>query len=450
MSLSRILSTARQSLLASQAATQATTNNVANSETPGYTRRTVGLQTAPLARSGVVFRSPPSPGGGVTVESFDRARSEILDAAVRRGRAGSSGAGEGAVLLGGLEGQLAAAGGDEMLGALGDFFAAWDDVAAAPTEGGPRDSLLAAARDLARTLASADDRVRAYGAGVQGELAATVERANALFAEVASLNETVRTARAQGADNADALDRRDGLLDEIAGLVPITVRPQASGAVTVTVGGMVAVQDKEARPLRLALPPAVPTPTVSAAGAPQPLRLDPTGGGAIGAQLHLLGTALPDARASLDALAAGLVAGVNAAHATGEGRDGVSGRPFFDPAGVTASSIALAVSDPDHVAAGVGGPGDSTVAASIAGLAESASRQAARTLAGVGTEVRRATAAAQASAAVTAHAEALRDGVSRVSLDEEMTNLVRYQQAYAASARVLQTADAMFDTLLAL
>ena len=450
MSLSQLLSTARQSLLASQAATQATSNNVANAETAGYTRRTVGLRMASPIRGGVLFHSPLSAGGGVAVESFDRVRSDVLDAAVRRGRAGSSGAGEGAVLLRGLEGQLAATGGDELVGALGSFFGAWSDVAAGPTEGGARDALLTSAGDLARTLNTADTRLRYYGTSVQGELASTVERANALLSEVASLNETVLSARSQGADNADALDRRDLLLDELGGLAPITVRPQAGGAVTVLIDGMVAVQDREARPLRLALPPDVATPTVSASGAPGPLTLDPAEGGALGAQLHVLGTALPQAHASLDALAASVVAQVNGAHAAGTGLDGGSGRPFFDPAGTTASTMAVGLTDADQIAAGTGGPGDGSVATAIADMSEGASRQAVRMLAGVGSEVRRATAAAEGYAAVTAHAEALRDGVSRVSLDEEMTNLIRYQQSYAASARVLETANSMFDTLLSL
>ena len=295
-------------------------------------------------------------------------------------------------------------------------------------------------------------RLQQYGAAVQSDLAATVDRANALFAEVASLNETIQGARSQGADNADALDRRDLLLDELAGLAPITVRPQANGAVTVTIDGMVAVQDSEARPLRLALPPAVPTPTVTADGASSPLRLSATEGGALGAQLNLLGSALPGARASLDALAVSVVSRVNAAHAGGEGLDGVSGRDFFDPAGVTASTMRLSadVSDTDAIAAGVGGPGDSSVATAIAGLAEDASGSATRLLSGIGAQVRTASAQAEGHAATTAHAQALRDGVSRVSLDEEMTNLIRYQQAYAASARVLQTAESLFDTLLAI
>jgi flagellar hook-associated protein 1 FlgK len=68
----------------------------------------------------------------------------------------------------------------------------------------------------------------------------------------------------------------------------------------------------------------------------------------------------------------------------------------------------------------------------------------------LGAQVRTATTAAEANGALAAHAQALRDGVSSVSLDEEMTNLIRHQQAYAASARVLNTATSLFDTLLTL
>ncbi len=449
MSLTRLFSTARQSLLASQAAINATGLNIANAETPGYTRRTVGLQATAAARGGVFIRSGPSPGDGVQVGSFDRVRNGILDGAVRRGRAGSGGANEGALLLSGLESQLAADGGDAFLGALGSFFDAWGDVADAPANLSVRDTLLAKAGQLAQTLQSAAGRLQSYGSSVQADLSSTVDRTNALLAEVADLNVAVRTARAQGSQDLDALDRRDVVLDELAGLAPFALQGQPDGTVTVTLDGMAAVQDDKALPLRLALPPAVSAPTIRAQGSDRALRLGGLDGGALGAQLSLLGTALPDARAALDTLAADLVASVNAAHAGGTGLDGSTGQPFFDPAGVTAGTIALASGlTAEGVAAGTSGPGDGSVATAISGLSEGTSSAATRLLSGLGSGARTASAAAGANAAVAAHAEALRDGVSRVSLDEEMTNLIRYQQTYAASARVLETATSLFDTLL--
>ena len=113
------------------------------------------------------------------------------------------------------------------------------------------------------------------------------------------LNGLVRRANASGARDADAEDRRDALLDELAALAPIQVRPQGDGMVTVSFGGMVGVQGTEALPISLALPPDVPTAEVRANGSTRAMALSSTEGGVLGAQLHLLNTAIPGARAGL-------------------------------------------------------------------------------------------------------------------------------------------------------
>ena len=165
----------------------------------------------------------------------------------------------------------------------------------------------------------------------------------------------------------------------------------------------------------------------------------------------MLGSTLPNALASLDALAAEIVNGVNGVHIGGTGLDGGTNRDFFDPAGTLASTISVSSSlTSDGIAAGTGAPGDASLATSIFGLGDTAHESATRMLSGVGAQVRASTAEALANAAYTDHAMALRDGVSKVSLDEEMANLIQYQQAYAASARVLETAESLFDTLLTL
>ena len=451
MSLQSLYATAGRALQAHGAATNAAGNNIANAETPGYTRRAVRFRADPVLRGGVVFHGPAG-AGGVGVERYERVRSEILDVAARRGRTGGDGADESARLLAGLETQLAPDGGGRLPRRDRHLFRRLvrrgeraPPTAAPATRSSPRPGA------WSRRSATPDARLQTYGDAVQTDLAATVDRANGLLEEIAALNEAAQSARAQGADSLDALDRRDLLLDDLAGLAPIAVRAQDDGSVTVTIDGMVGVQGGEARPLRLALPPDAPVASLYADGATRPLRLGTTDGGALGAGLHTLAEAVPGTRAALDGLAASLVAQVNAAHEAGTGLDGVSGRSFFE--GTTAASLALSpdVADPDAVAAsGSGAPGDATTATAIAGLGEGVHGAARRALAGLGAQVRTAATAAEANGAFAAHAQALRDGVSKVSLDEEMTNLIRHQQAYAASARVLNTATALFDTLLAL
>jgi flagellar hook-associated protein 1 FlgK len=448
MSLQSLYSTARRSLLANQAATNATGNNIANANTPGYSRRTVQLRSVPPTRGGIIFHGIANAGGGAGVESFDRVRSQILDVAVRKGQAGSGGAGESAALLATMEGQLAPDGGEGFLEAVSSFYDAWSDVADAPTDLGVRDALLSAADRLAHTLQGADARLRAFGRSVETDLGATVARTNELLSEVATLNESIR---ANGGLDPDALDRRDVIIDELSGLGPFTARYESTGSVTLTIDGMVAVQDREARPLRLALPPDADVPSVFADGGTRPLRFGGSNDGALGAQVHLLGSTLPSALASLDALAAEIVNGVNGVHIGGTGLDGGTNRDFFEPTGTLAATISVKSGlTSDAIAAGAGSPGDASVATAIFGLGDATHESATRLLSGVGAKVRAATAEAQANAAYTDHAMALRDGVSKVSLDEEMANLIQYQQAYAASARVLETAESLFDTLLTL
>lgn len=448
MSLHNIISTARRSLLANQAATNATGQNIANVETAGYTRRTVQMQSVPAMRGGVVFHGTLSPGGGVGVESFQRMRSQILDTAVRNGQAGSGGAGESAALLATLESQLAPDGGDALLGALGNFYDAWSDVASSPTDLSVRDTLMGTADRLAQTLRSADDRVRSFGRSVEKDLRSTVDSTNAMLAEVAELNVAIRSS---GGSDADSMDRRDMLIDELASLAPFEARTETDGSVTLSLGGMVAVQEGEALPLRLTLPPDAPEAALYASGGTRPLQLDGTEGGVLGAQIGILTDTLPDTLSALDALANDLVTTVNDLHRDGTGLDGATGRDFFDPGGTTARTLSLATGlTSEAIAAGDGAPGDSSVANAIFGLAEDSHADATRLLSNVGAQVRSARLSSEANSAYADHAAALRDSVSRVSLDEEMTNLIQYQQAYAASARVLETAESLFDTLLTL
>lgn len=455
MSLSSLYNTARQSLLTFQAATGVTGQNIANVETPGYTRRRLTLGTAPVAHGGVAFHDPRlGVGGGVTGIALERVRSQVLDRAVRTGRAGSEGAGASAQLLATLEGQLAPDGGDGLLGAVAGFYDAWSAVADAPADRGPRDALLAAAGHLSSTFNAAHARLGAFAEAAQEELSTTVDRVNGLMAEIAEINGTLSSSDRQGVSNLNAQDRRDALLDELSGLVPIQARPEADGTVTVSFGGMAGVQGAEALPLRLVGPPDASPPEVRAAGASRPLALSSTEGGVLGAQLGLVRDALPGAREALDTLTARIVADVNGLHHTGTGLDGSTGLDLFEPTGTTAGSIRLSplFPGPDALAASgaTGQTGDGSVAAQIAGLGDGAYASMTDLLAGVGAQARGAFAAAEANAAYADHTSALRDGITKVSLDEEMTQLIRFQQAYAASARVLQTADSLFDSLLAI
>jgi flagellar hook-associated protein 1 FlgK len=143
---------------------------------------------------------------------------------------------------------------------------------------------------------------------------------------------------------------------------------------------------------------------------------------------------------------------------------GTSGGDFFDPAGTTAGTIALASGlTPNNLTAGTGSAGDNSIA-----LAVSAVGNQAFSTTGSPPDAIDGTIDQYYSSAVSNFGQALattntlvdnqtnvqtlvtsqRDNVSGVSMDEEMANLVRYQSAYQASARVFSIVDNLLSTVI--
>jgi flagellar hook-associated protein 1 FlgK len=171
---------------------------------------------------------------------------------------------------------------------------------------------------------------------------------------------------------------------------------------------------------------------------------------------------LPQLRVRLDGLAEAIVGEVNAIHRGGTTLAGATGVDFFDPAGITAGSIALSadvLTSPDAIAASAtGAPGDNGVALRLAALVRSPvvglggitlGEAWTRFASGLGDTVADATTRAEGEDATLAHLDAQRLAVSGVSVEEEMTRLIQQQQAYSAAARLVRVAEEMMDALLA-
>ena len=176
--------------------------------------------------------------------------------------------------------------------------------------------------------------------------------------------------------------------------------------------------------------------------------------GSLRALCELTTTTLPGIQQQLDSLAQALVTTVNGIHRTGYTLTGATGTDFFDPAGVTAQSIALApavaASGDAIAAAGTAAPGDSDIAQQLAGLSTTgiaalggkSFRDFYVDLAGsVGADVSGASQNTDAYQAMVDQADTMRASVSGVSVDEEMVALISQQQAYSAAARIVKVAD---------
>jgi flagellar hook-associated protein 1 FlgK len=449
------LSTALNALMAQRAALTLTGQNIANANTPGYTRQRAELAAvvtptqAGMMSSSLITQN----GGGVTVSSIRRMADAFVDARQRDAHAQASYATASSAALDQVEQVLGEPSDTGLSKQLSEFWGAWQGVANSPDSTPARQALLSKAATVVGTLQRGRAAVDSAYTDTRSQLDALVTQVNTTLKGVADLNDKIRIATASGNPPNELTDARDQLVLQLSDLVGARSTPNADGSVNVSVNGVGVVSGVRAV-------------TLSAAGGGSidssgstPLTLTwSTGGtaaftaGQLGGVVDVLRQTYPDAANGYDQVAAALATSVNAVHATGQDLDGTATGDFFT--GTTAKSLALAVTDPRKVgaAAQTGSASlDASVADRIAQLATSAGGADVRWSAFVA-----ATGVASASAqnqlavqtSISQSADAGRASASGVSLDEEMSNMLMYQRAYEGAARVMTAVDEMLDTLI--
>jgi flagellar hook-associated protein 1 FlgK len=181
-------------------------------------------------------------------------------------------------------------------------------------------------------------------------------------------------------------------------------------------------------------------------------------GGAIGALLDLRDGTLPANAADVDLLATSLRDAVNAVQTDAAGRDlnGAVGSAFFS--GTGAADLQVAITDPRGIAAARGTElSDNTNALALAGVAQQTfgalggatlSSYFGTVHARIGQQARSADDAREIAENVASSLAAQREAVAGVSLDEEFTDLIRFQRAFQAAAQLINVSNTMLDDLL--
>ncbi|MCC7105645.1 MAG: flagellar hook-associated protein FlgK [Chloroflexi bacterium] len=443
-----------RALQAQQTAINTTDHNIANANTPGFSRQIVQLETTPpftvpgLSSVAGVGQL----GTGVAAAAIGRARDGFLDLQYR---------GEASKLqqsqvtedtLGRVEGALQEPS-DTGIGAeLSRFFQAWRDLASNPTDSAARTVVLQQAATLTDRLHQAAQQLQAIGQDLNDQVASAVTDVNDLAQRIATLNLQIVQVESSGQQANDLRDQRDLMLDRLAALTPITTAEQPDGVVNVWIGGhaLVSIGNVDG----LTTTPTGPGGAWEVRFSSDNALISPTAGklrGLLDARDQLV----PAYQSQLDGLAANLASTVNALHTTGYGLDGLTGRAFFS--GNTAATIVVdptVAGDPKKVgvAGATGRVGDNSVAAAIAAL-ESDAQPTAESLyqalvTGLGSASSSAQHATENHAILLQSITARRQAVSGVSLDEETVNLLRYQRAYEAAARVITAVDQLLNKLI--
>jgi flagellar hook-associated protein 1 FlgK len=447
MSIRTTLGSAVSGLRGASAGISATSHNVANATTEGFSRRSAKLSTeTPLVGRLVL-------GQGVDVAGFRRATNERLveqQIGAESDVAASMAFGDG---LRSLEAYFDPIDGGGPRDSLDAFYDSLTTAAQDPGDPALRRDVIASGDALARTINRTSARLTAASNGYSQDIALAVDDVNAILEEVAATNVEI-VAAGGPLRSGDMADRRDQLMREAARIAGVELDIQPDGTAVGRLGGHVVVSGADVRPIGVEADGTLTVPVGDGV-----IPVDTLVGGQMGG--------LVDARNVTDSLKADLnttvetlVTTFNATHAGGFDRTGAPGGDLFsiaDPA-APAGTLSFAIDEPSALAFA----GDASAEAGDSGnlqaliaieddllvggerLSDAMGGLASR----LGGAIRMADADRAQSDAVLLDLDELNAAISGVDLDEEAANLLTYQAAYQASAKVVQTADQLMGVLM--
>jgi flagellar hook-associated protein 1 FlgK len=281
-----------------------------------------------------------------------------------------------------------------------------------------------------------------------------VDDINRLASQLANVNDQIQRTLGAGQNPNDLQDQRDAILSELANIADIQVFGSGGAGDVVTLGGHVLIQGNSALQLKTEKDP-IGHLQIKWASDSSDAQIS---SGSLGGVLDLQQNILPDYLKSLDDIAGALITRVNEIHSTGYGTDGSTGLDFFTGTGARDIGVnSVLVADPKKVASATaaGSSGDGSIALAIANIKSEALLSGAtlgdsyRTLVSkIGGDSSNASNMTDAQTSLQQQLLTQQQSISGVSIDEELTDMVRFQQAYNASARIMTVMDEMLGTII--
>ena len=452
------LTIAREALLAHQRALQVTGHNIANVNTPGFSRQRAELAAIVI---GDGF------GAGVRVTAVQQAIDPFLQARRLASASTLAAATTGRDLLDRVQ-ALFPVQGPGIGDALQQFFAAANGLATHPQELASRSDVLGCAESLVGQLRDAAAALATMQREADGQIAQAARDANGALATIAQLNHSIVAAEIGGGTANDLRDARRAALDQIAQALQVHVIEQEDGSVsvfaasgtTLVMGSDAATLATEGDPTAVGLDgdPLSRVGLRSASGSV--IALSGELGGTIGALVAQRDQTLPASAANLDLFATTLRDAVNAVQTDPAGRDldGLVGFELFTGSG--AADLTVALTDPRSIAAArSANPGDNAGARALVAVGDATfAALGGATLgdffgtvqAGAGEQARRADERATVEENLASALAAQRDAISGVNLEEEFTDLIRFQRGFQAAAQLITVSNRMLDDLFGL
>jgi flagellar hook-associated protein 1 FlgK len=456
--LTQLLNVARDALTAQSYGLNVTGQNISNASTPGYVRRVALLETQNLGSQS---------GGGVRAVGLDRITNDFIERRENQATGTSSAASTRDQTLASIEALFNDGGGTGLGSALNDVFASFSALAANPNDTTTRANVLAAAGAFADRVNATGNTLAQTQIDLKQQAQDTVDQVNQRAQEIAKLDMQIAQATMQGDDASDLKDQRTQKILNMSGLINTHTFTDGAGNTVVQVAGATIVDGQHAGSLSLDLHAdgSLKLLVNQSGGAGSEITQFLTGGKLGGIQ-EARDKDLFDVSKKLNDLVFDVATAVNTQHAQGVGADGGTGRNLFD-VGLTSTNAARDVrvsldvfGQPDRIAAASNvfstpGGSDNAVALSkifdtqiAVGNSKTAAQAYGDLIGSIGTTRANSQRDVETQSAILTQVQSMHQSQSGVSLDEEMVNLTKFQNAYQAASKMIGVADQLMQTLL--
>lgn len=445
-----IFEIAKSGLLAAQQSTSVTANNISNANTPGYSREQAVLQ--PVGYNS----NNQSVGLGVNVTDVRRMRNDLLDTQIRQQDQEIGSLSTQSDIYNQIQSLFVTDSGSDLDANIGDFFNSISDLSANPQDNTLRNTVISKAQALTNQFHSLSNGLQNTSDQTLKDAGNVVDQINSLLGDLAEINGPITRSNADGKSDNNSKDLQTQKLNQLSKLVNFTTSTDNNGGLEIRIGGMLALSGNHASTIKM---------EGSQPGSQIKLRLDngkllDVNNGQLAADIQMINKTIPGLSSQLDQMASTLVQQVNTAHKAGYGLDDTVQRDFFDPTKTSASTIQISsdiLNNPDNIAASSAPnePGNGDNATNLVDVRDapvlngkSLIQSAVQLISQPGTELSSVQSEMQTKNSIQQMLSNQQDSVAGVNIDEELSNLIKFQNAYQASAKVLSAGEQMYNALL--
>jgi flagellar hook-associated protein 1 FlgK len=449
------------SLSVQEEAMEVTGQNLANVNTTGYARQQLVTQAATPLQTSI-----GQEGTGVEATGISQSVDSLLDSQIQSETSvsGSLNAQQQALQNAetSLNEQIAntsngTSSPSGLTADLSSLFSSFQSLSTDPANLSERQSVVASAQQLSTEFNQVSSQLGTVNDQLNQSIQSGVTSANQDLTQIASLNQQIIQAQADGGSANDLDDEREQAIDDLAKYANATATAQSNGAVNINIGGVTMVSGGTATDSLETYDSGGGQLLIKAQNAGTPLTLS---SGSIEGNITTRDGALATLQTSVNTLASQLITQVNGIYSSGYDLNGNTGADFFT--GTDASDIGVnsaLANDPSQLQASgtAGATGDNTVVLALAQLAntniaglsnQTFSQSWAQTVGNLGDTISAVNDLVNNSSSTTQMLTSQWNSESGVSIDTEMTNLMQYEKSYEASAQLITTLNEMLQDLV--